>query len=91
MNITFIWDDGFNSANAVTKYFLSVNSSSLFGGDGSNDITCPLSCSVDEVCTCTGQLGRDGVNVNISAVNCDDQEGPPRTVTVKSMREIRSQ
>ena len=85
MNITFIWDDDFNAANAVTAYHLSVNSSLLFGGESLNNITCPLSCALNETCTCTGQLGRDGFNANISAVNCNGQEGLPREVTVKSM------
>ena len=34
------------------------------------------------MCNITGQLPMEGINMNISAVNCDGQEGPANTTTV---------
>ena len=34
------------------------------------------------MCVSNGQLPNEGVNITISAVNCDDQEGSNTTITV---------
>lgn len=83
VNITFIWNYDFNTTNPITEYIISVTGP-LISGDRTN-ISCPRTCSPDEMCMCSGSLARTGVKVNITAVNCGDRQGPYIVVTIKSM------
>ena len=82
VNITFIWDDDFNANNPITLYFISVTGPLISGAR--TNITCPPRCSPDKMCVCSGSLTRTGVNINISAGNCEDQQGPHIVITIKS-------
>ena len=47
-------------------------------------VNCPSSCIPDVPCQCTGLAIGDRVTVNISAVNCDTQEGAATEIFVAS-------
>ena len=47
-------------------------------------VNCPSSCAPDVPCQCTGLAVGDRVTVNISAVNCETQEGTAAAVIIAS-------
>ena len=75
--VTFTWDMNFNSAYEIVAYKTVVTMLSR--------ITCPTSCPPSEPCQCNhiGSLAKEGENITISAVNCDDQEGPNTTIILR--------
>lgn len=80
--ITFIWDLIFSTRYAIEYY--SINPATTY--NDSVLVSCPMHvlCPFDSPCVCnvTGQLPVEGINMTISAVNCDNQEGPTTTTTV---------
>ena len=80
--ITFTdWDLVFNTRHAIESYNITPAETTF------NDtvlVLCPVLCPVYEPCVCTisGQFPVEGINMSISAVNCDGQEGPANTTTV---------
>ena len=69
----------FTTTYAVTSYVVTP----LTTTEGEYlTVNCPPSCSLDVPCQCTG-LG-ERVTVNISAINCDTQEGAAVAVTIAS-------
>ena len=81
VNVTFTPDDLFSSVHYVSMYNISVI---MLSGDNDSNVTCPTSCYPNDTCVCTGVLARSGVNVSITAINCEDQEGPPFLFSIKS-------
>ena len=79
VNITIAPDEHFSAIHHITMYYISVT---MLPGDSS--ISCPTSCYPNETCTCSGVLARSGANMSISAVSCEDHEGPPLLVSIKS-------
>ena len=77
ITIAFTWDMSFNSNHVVVEYRIIVTMLDI--------ISCPISCSPNKLCQCNGtqQLAKDGVSITISAVNCNEQEGPNATVILK--------
>ena len=80
------WNPSFTTANAITSYVISPLTSTTEGQDIDLAVSCPPSCSPlpDVPCQCSGLAVGERVTVNISAINCDTQEGEPVTVTVTS-------
>ena len=78
VNINFIWDMDFSTRHAIESY--NISSATTF----SAVVSCRMSCPLYRPCVCVsnGQLPKEGVNITISAVNCDNQEGPNTTITV---------
>ena len=76
------WNLSFTTANAITSYVISPPTSTTEGQDLT--VSCPPSCSPDVPCQCSGLAVGERVTMNISAINCDTQEGAPVTVTVAS-------
>ena len=74
VNITLVWDTIFNSRFVIEFYIATI----------SDTASCPMSCPSDRPCVCvnTGQLPMEGVNITISAVNCNNLEGSNTTITV---------
>ena len=54
-----------------------------------NDIECPLICSIDEPCWCTGLEIGERITIAISAINCGNQEGPAVEVTVTTSKPMQ--
>ena len=79
VNITITPDEHFSAIHHVSMYNISVT---MLPRD--SNITCPMLCNPYDTCICSGVLARSGVNVSISAVSCEDQEGPPLLVRIKS-------
>ena len=78
------WNSSFTTASAITSYVISPPTSTTEGQDIDLAVSCPPSCSPDVPCQCSGLAVGGRVTVNISAINCDTQEGKPMTVTVAS-------
>ena len=76
VSFNFTWDPSFNSRYGITSYRVVPTNNDM--------VECPSSCHPDVPCRCIGLSVRDQVQVNISAVNCGDQEGPVRSITVAS-------
>ena len=80
-SFNFAWDSSFNSRHSITSYRVVPAART-----GTSMVQCPPSCSPGVPCQCTGLLVGEQVKVNISAINCDDQEGPVRIVTISSCK-----
>ena len=80
--ITFTWDLVFSTCYVIEYY--SVNPATTY--NDSVLVSCPMHvlCPFDRPCVCnvTGQLPMEGINMTISAVNCDGQEGSTAATTV---------
>jgi hypothetical protein len=78
--ITFSWDLAFSTRFAIESYIIipatTFNDTVL--------VLCPMLCPFYEPCMCnsTGQLPMEGINMSISAINCDSEEGSTTTATV---------
>lgn len=81
---TISWNSSFTSINAITSYIVTPPTSTIEGRDVAID--CPLSCSLDAPCQCTGLRLGERIIVNISAINCGTQRGEAVEVTVASCR-----
>ena len=78
------WTPSFTGANAITSYIVTPPPARTSEGGQDLTVRCPLSCSPDVPCQCTGLAVGECVTVNISAVNCDSQEGEAMEITVAS-------
>ena len=75
------WNPSIAAAYAITSYIVTP----LTTTEGEDlTINCPSSCSPVIPCPCTGLAVGERVTVNISAVNCDTQEGAAVAVTIAS-------
>ena len=81
MSFNFTWDSTFNSVHAITSYRVIPGVS-----EGSSVVECPSSCFPNTPCRCIGLVAQEQVNVSISAINCGNQDGPIRVVTVSSSK-----
>ena len=81
MSFIFTWDSTFNSVHDITSYRVIPGIS-----EGHSAVKCPSSCSPNTPCRCIGLVVGDQVNVSISAINCGNQDGPIRMVTVSSSK-----
>ena len=77
------WDPSFNTAYGVSFYRVTPVHVTIADRE---DLTvkCPSSCVPEIPCQCTGPAVGERVTVNISAVNCDTQEGTAAAVIVAS-------
>ena len=66
--LSIIWNKSFTSVNEVTNYRVIITGSSV--------ASCPSVCLPREPCQCTGPVAGENVNINVSAINCGNQEGP---------------
>ena len=82
--ITFTWDLVFSTRHAIESYIISITSEIIFRD--TILVSCPILCPFYNPCVCnsTGQLPMEGItmSLSISAINCDNQEGPATTNTV---------
>ena len=69
VRLSITWNPTFTSVHNVTYYRVVITGSSV--------ASCPSRCLPSELCQCTGPVAGENVNINISATNCRDQEGPP--------------
>ena len=67
-SLIITWNSSFTSVHDVTNYRVVVT--------GSSAARCPSVCLPSEPCQCTGPMAGENVNINVSAINCGDQEGP---------------
>ena len=79
---TISWNSSFTNTNAIISYIVTPPTTTTEGRDLA--INCPPSCSPDAPCQCTGLPVGERVVVNISAINCDTQQGEAMEVTVAS-------
>ena len=81
MSFNFTWDSTFNSRHAITSYRVVPTNNG-----GSSVVECPSSCPPDVPCRCIGLRVGDQEQVNLSAINCDTQEGLVSMVTIASCK-----
>ena len=76
-----MWDVNFSIHHAIESYRI-LTSVITFRSDIL--VLCPQYCPFETQCVCivTGQLPSEGVDVTISAVNCNNLEGPNNTITL---------
>ena len=77
--IIFTWDLVFSARYAIEYYSITPDRNTIL-------VSCPMFCPFYKPCVCnsTGQLPMEGItmSLSISAVHCDNQEGPATTNTV---------
>ena len=78
------WDSNFNSEHDITSYTIEFVPKSTRSAEGRSMVMCPPSCYPDDSCQCRGLARGGNVTILISAVNCGDQEGNARTITIAS-------
>ena len=66
--LSITWNPNFTSVHDVTNYRVVITGSSV--------ARCPIMCLPGEPCQCTGPMAGENVNINVSAINCGNQEGP---------------
>ena len=80
-NPTFVidWNEDFNTQYGIEGYMVAVS--------GHPSINCSSTCSPSEECVCSGLFAGKNVlsYINISALNCDNQEGAPEVFSIKPL------
>ena len=85
----FTSDPTFNFNYAITAY--RIRPQYMYNGNRElplfgSLIECPSLCSPDAPCQCTGLEMGVYVTVAISAINCENQEGPAVVITVATSK-----
>ena len=80
VSFNLTWNSNFNSDYAVTFYIITPDSTT----EGSSVIRCPQSCYPDVPCQCNGLARGERMTINVSAVNCGNQEGIAAAVGIIS-------